>query len=94
MLSLGGWGDSTKKYSDLVASSTKRKNFIKKAVEFIKAHGFDGIDVSWQYPNCWQGAIGVHPADKENFAKFLQELRKACDQADLTLSVSVAAIKR
>ncbi|KAF8773617.1 putative chitinase 10 like protein [Argiope bruennichi] len=94
MLSLGGWTDSTKKYSDLVASTKKVNNFITKAVQFLKNHGFDGLDIAWEYPNCWQGALGVSPQDKPNFAKFLKKIRKAFDDENLLLSISVSAIKR
>lgn len=72
MLSLGGWTDSTKKYSDLVASRQKVNNFIRKSVQFLKRHNFDGLDVAWEYPNCWKGALGISPEDKPNYATFLQ----------------------
>ncbi|GFQ89279.1 probable chitinase 10 [Trichonephila clavata] len=94
MLSIGGWTDSTKKYSELVESSDRIENFVKKAMAFLEAHGFDGLDVAWEYPNCWQGALGISPNDKENFVKLLQALRKEFDTADLILSISVTAIKR
>ncbi|GFY45218.1 probable chitinase 10 [Trichonephila inaurata madagascariensis] len=94
MLSIGGWTDSTKKYSELVESSDRIDNFVKKAVAFLEAHGFDGLDVAWEYPNCWQGALGISPNDKENFVKLLQALRAEFDTADLILSISVTAIKR
>ncbi|XP_055949945.1 probable chitinase 10 [Argiope bruennichi] len=94
MLSLGGWKDSTKKYSELVASPELVKHFITEAVYFLRMHGFDGLDVAWEYPNCWQGELGVRPADKDNFTVFLQELRKALDAENKILSISVTAIKR
>ncbi|CAL1269880.1 unnamed protein product, partial [Larinioides sclopetarius] len=94
MLSLGGWTDSTKKYSDLVASPEKVNNFIIKAVRFLKDNKFDGLDVAWEYPNCWQGALGVSPDDKENYANFLLKIRKAFESENLLLSISVSSIKR
>ncbi|GBL88062.1 putative chitinase 10 [Araneus ventricosus] len=94
MLSLGGWTDSTKKYSDLVASPKKVNNFITKAVQFLKDNKFDGLDVAWEYPNCWQGALGVSPQDKPNYAKFLKKIRKAFDRENLLLSISVSSIQR
>lgn len=72
MLSLGGWLDSTKKYSEMVAVKERRTNFIEKAISFLKAHEFDGLDLAWEYPNCWQGALGVSPKDKNNFVALLK----------------------
>ena len=69
---MGGWKDSTKKYSELVESESKMDNFIEKAVSFLKKHSFDGLDIAWEYPNCWQGDLGVSPQDKPNFAAFLK----------------------
>lgn len=94
MLSLGGWEDSTKKYSELVEAGVRVDNFIDKAVAFLKSKGFDGLDVAWEYPNCWQGALGISPKDKKNYAEFLEKLRKRFDREGLILSISVGAIKR
>ncbi|XP_054714735.1 probable chitinase 10 [Uloborus diversus] len=94
MLALGGWRDSTKKYSELMETDERRKNFVSHAVKYLKDHNFDGMDFSFQYPNCWQGAIGVHPDDKENFVKILQELKPAFEAEGLVLSISVSAVKR
>ncbi|GIY57142.1 probable chitinase 10 [Caerostris extrusa] len=102
MLSLGGWRDSTKKYSELVKSPEKIDSFISETVPYLKKHGFDGLDVAWEYPNCWQGAIGISLEDKPNFVIFLQVIkfylflktRTAFDLEGLILSISVTAIKR
>ena len=53
-LALGGWNDSKEKYSRLVGSATSRKNFIDHVVPFIKKYNFDGLDLDWEYPVCWQ----------------------------------------
>ncbi|KAG8197090.1 hypothetical protein JTE90_004355 [Oedothorax gibbosus] len=94
LLSMGGWKDSTKKYSELVESESRMDNFIEKAVPFLKKHNFDGLDIAWEYPNCWQGDLGVSPKDKPNFAAFLKKLRTKFDTEDLLLSISVGAVRR
>ncbi|GFT10443.1 probable chitinase 10 [Nephila pilipes] len=94
LLSLGGWADSSKKYSELVELQERIDNFVNKVVPFLKAHGFDGLDVAWEYPNCWQGALGVSTKDKDNYVTFLQALRKQFDIEGFILSVSVTAIER
>lgn len=55
LLGLGGWNDSADdKYSRLVASKKDRSKFIEHLIEFIKKFDFDGIDLNWEYPKCWQ----------------------------------------
>jgi chitinase len=55
MLALGGWYDSQEnKYSRLVSSKAARAQFIKHAVKFLQEHDFDGLEIDWEYPRCWQ----------------------------------------
>lgn len=55
LLAIGGWNDSAgNKYSRLVNSKAARSNFISHVVEFLKKYNFDGLDVDWEYPKCWQ----------------------------------------
>jgi chitinase len=55
MIALGGWGDSAgNKYSRLVGDASSRKNFIDHVVTFIETHNFDGLDLDWEFPGCWQ----------------------------------------
>lgn len=54
-LALGGWNDSEGgKYSRLVNSPEARKRFIEHALQFVEKYGFDGLDLDWEYPVCWQ----------------------------------------
>lgn len=54
-LALGGWNDSAgDKYSKLVNDPVARAKFVTHAVEFIETYGFDGLDLDWEYPKCWQ----------------------------------------
>lgn len=55
LLALGGWNDSAgSKYSRLVNSPFARSKFIKHVVSFLKQNNFDGLDLDWEYPKCWQ----------------------------------------
>lgn len=55
LLALGGWNDSLgDKYSRLVNNPGSRSNFIRQALEFIEKYNFDGLDLDWEYPKCWQ----------------------------------------
>lgn len=54
-VAIGGWNDSAgDKYSRLVNNPTARANFISSVLRFINKYGFDGLDLDWEYPKCWQ----------------------------------------
>jgi len=55
LLGLGGWVDSeTDKFSKLVSNPTSRSKFITHSIDFLKQNNFDGLDLDWEYPKCWQ----------------------------------------
>ena len=55
MIALGGWSDSdSDKYSRLVSDPTARQTFIDNAITFIETYKFDGLDLDWEFPRCWQ----------------------------------------
>ncbi|XP_022243409.1 probable chitinase 10 [Limulus polyphemus] len=98
LLSIGGWTDSAgNKYSRLISSASLRQQFINHVVPFLKQYSFDGLDLDWEYPVCWQTQCENGPtADKLNFAKWVQELRKAFNEHHprLLLTAAVSASKR
>lgn len=54
-VAIGGWNDSAgDKYSRLVNNPAARAKFIAHVIEFIKKYNFDGLDLDWEYPKCWQ----------------------------------------
>ncbi|KAL0842015.1 hypothetical protein ABMA28_014232 [Loxostege sticticalis] len=95
-LALGGWNDSagdkySKLYSRLVNNVSARRKFVVHTVDFLEQYGFDGLDLDWEYPKCWQ----VRPAsDKQGFAELVKELRTAFNRRGLLLSAAVSASKR
>ena len=92
MLSLGGWNDSAgDKYSRLVNSPSARKNFIEHALTFLAKYRFDGLDLDWEYPKCWQAECVKGPeSDKAAFADFVHELRAAFEPHSLLLTAAVS----
>lgn len=55
LLGLGGWEESKgDKYSKMAHNSLERQRFARHAAQYIKNHGFDGLDLVWEYPVCWQ----------------------------------------
>lgn len=57
----------------MAGSLELRQNFARDAVGFSKLHGFDGLDVDWEYPDQRDGDANM---DKLNFELLLQELRR------------------
>ena len=54
-LAIGGWNDSEgDKYSRLVNSPEARRRFTRHVVNFLQKYNFDGLDLDWEYPTCWQ----------------------------------------
>lgn len=49
LIAVGGWSWSNR-FSDAAADPATRKVFAKSSVEFIRAYGFDGVDLDWEYP--------------------------------------------
>jgi chitinase len=96
LLALGGWNDSAgDKYSRLVSDASSRARFVEHAFEFVKKYNFDGLDLDWEYPKCWQVNCDKGPAsDKANFAALTKELSAKFKPAGLLLSAAVSPSKK
>lgn len=54
-IAIGGWNDSQgDKYSKLVNNPAARRRFIEHILKFLEKYNFDGLDLDWEYPKCWQ----------------------------------------
>lgn len=91
-VSLGGWSKSGD-FSDMAASDSARANFVQNVCKFVKYNNMDFVDLDWEYPGENQyrdpdlcdnkndeGTTKACAADKENYIKLLQDLRKALDK--------------
>lgn len=67
-------------FSSLVGSEKYQKKFFQSLKAFIKATGFDGVDVYWPYPGV--EAHGGRSEDHENFSVFIGRLREALEKND------------
>jgi len=92
LISVGGWNFSNPKwtnnlnvdkgwhaglFSEMASKKRNRKKFIKSVFIFCRKHGFDGVDLDWEYP-AFKDQGGVKQ-DKKNFAKLLTELRQSIE---------------
>lgn len=76
LLSVGGWDYSTY-FSDVASTAGRRETFAQSCVDMIREHGFDGVDLDWEYPV--SGGLSGNtnrPQDKQNFTLLLQKIRE------------------
>jgi chitinase len=78
VLSVGGW--SAGGFSEAAATPEGRAQMAHTAVEVVKRHAFDGIDLDWEYPCYAEAGIAASPADKGNFTLLLKAIREALDE--------------
>lgn len=69
LLAVGGWSFGTAKFKEMSATRYARQTFVFSAIPFLRQHGFDGLDLDWEYP---KGSD-----DKRNFVALVKELREA-----------------
>jgi chitinase len=83
IISVGGWTWSGQ-FSEISLSNYSRTKFADSAVQFIRAYGFDGVDLDWEYPvSGGLAANHARAADKHNFTLLLQAVRDKLDAAQL-----------
>ena len=84
VISVGGWDDS-KRFSDAALTDASRSAFANSVVGFIKANGFDGVDIDWEYPTGGGLSTNVsRPEDKTNFGLLLKIIRSKLDMQGIS----------
>ncbi len=79
LISVGGWTWSGR-FSNVALTDASRTAFANSCVDFILEHGFDGVDLDWEYPV--SGGLSSNarrPQDKQNFTLLLKKIREKLD---------------
>lgn len=93
MIAVGGWthndpGPMQKRFSEMASSQTNRRTFAQSVVQFLRTHGFDGLDLDWEYPG--MPDRGGKREDYDNYVLMAKELRNAFNAAPEEYTLSVA----
>lgn len=79
IVSVGGW--EADGFSDAALTDASRAAFAESAVELLREHAVDGMDLDWEYPGQGVAGIKYRAEDKRNFTLLLQTLRGQLDAA-------------
>uniref|UniRef100_A0A673Z834 chitinase n=1 Tax=Salmo trutta TaxID=8032 RepID=A0A673Z834_SALTR len=84
------------RFIGMVSKPEGRQAFIKSAISYLRSHGFDGLNLAWEFPT----QNGSPSGDRERFTELVRELQKAFENdakdtrlTQLLLSANVAALQ-
>ena len=94
-LAIGGWamndpGPFRTTFSDLAKSTSAQDAFFESCVSFLARHGYDGIDLDWEYPVA--NDRGGIEEDFDNFVTFLERFRNRLNMEGKPIGLSVTLV--
>ncbi|KAL1954185.1 hypothetical protein VTO42DRAFT_1541 [Malbranchea cinnamomea] len=92
LIAIGGWGD-TQGLSLGATNKTTQELYARNVAEMLKTHGFDGVDIDWEYPggngqDYRQAPNEEKSAEIETYPQLLAAIRAAIGKEKL-LSIAV-----
>jgi len=82
IVSIGGWRADG--FSDAALTDASRAVLADSAVDLVRKHSLDGVDIDWEYPGQGVAGIRYRAEDRRNFTRLLQSLRNKLDRASET----------
>ncbi|HNS04523.1 MAG TPA: glycoside hydrolase family 18 protein [Candidatus Saccharicenans sp.] len=82
IMSLGGWGNCAG-FPPMAASAEKRSRFISQVLDFCLLHGYDGVDLDWEFVSNEQ--------EKDSFSALVKELNAVLKAQSPPLLLTMAA---
>lgn len=73
-LSIQGYGEATKNFSNCAADSNLRVKLAKSMVDAVVKYRLDGLDIDWEYPGSYSGRDLAE--DRKNYTLLINEIRK------------------
>jgi chitinase len=78
LVSVGGWTGSGG-FSDTALTAEGRRRFVASAMEFVRRHDLDGLDVDWEYPGLPGDGNTHRPQDGASYTALMADLRAGLD---------------
>nr|XP_016929885.1 acidic mammalian chitinase [Drosophila suzukii] len=88
LVAVGGWNEGSKRFSLVASDPLKRAKFVDDVVRFLQRHGFDGLDLDWEYPG---QRHSLENADQSNYITFLKELKEGLEPFGFLLTAAVGS---
>lgn len=77
VLSVGGWGADG--FSQACRDAEGREKLANSLLSLMDQHGFNGLDIDWEYPGSSMAGIASDKQDEENWYELLALLRAGLD---------------